>query len=68
MPLALIHDWLNQIGGAEDVLAADMIDLPIGTLTMDCTEQDPIAQVYERQNNMPKPEGPFRWAGSNWWV
>src|SRR6185436_18844800 len=20
MPLALIHDWLNQIGGAEDVL------------------------------------------------
>ncbi len=22
MPLALVHDWLNQIGGAEDVLAA----------------------------------------------
>ena len=20
MPLALVHDWLNQIGGAEDVL------------------------------------------------
>lgn len=26
MKLALVHDWLNQIGGAEDVLAA-MVDL-----------------------------------------
>ena len=22
MPLALVHDWLNQLGGAEDVLAS----------------------------------------------
>ena len=47
MQLALVHDWLNQIGGAEDVLATLVEEHPNSPIFTSIYAPDIMPDIYK---------------------